>query len=177
MLAVASWDKSPAPADPTCRPFPSCLGDPFNPYSWHLLPLPWSTSQDTSCAPVPCAHRQLLQEGGEATQIVLAAGPAPLITSENWRIPPHQAPNAGKASMGHEEWAPDSVTGRVTGQCHNLKELEATKQRGSQGMKKHFRAAGASRWLSLFSNPRQAHRLAQPVFPVMLQCWLSWFQK
>lgn len=35
---VANWGKSPAPADPTCGPFPSCLGDPFTPYSWHLPP-------------------------------------------------------------------------------------------------------------------------------------------
>lgn len=57
--AVAKWGKSPAPADPT-----SCLGDPFTPYSWHLLPLPWGTSQATSSAPVPCAHRPLFRRVG-----------------------------------------------------------------------------------------------------------------
>lgn len=113
-----------APADPTpCGPFPSCLGDPFTPYSWHLLPLPWGTSQATSSAPVPCAHRRLLQEGGEAIQGVPAAPRTPT-------IPPQQAPSAGKAPVGHEEWAPTSVTGRVTRQGHNLKELEADEATG-----------------------------------------------
>lgn len=59
-----------------------------------------------------------------------AAGPASLSTSKNTDNPTQQAPNAGKASVGHEEWAPDSVTGRVTRQCHNLKELEADEATG-----------------------------------------------
>lgn len=62
-----------------------------------------------------------------------AAGPASLITSKNTDNPTQQAPNASKTSMGHEEWAPDSVTGRVTRQCHNLKELEADEATGWPG--------------------------------------------
>lgn len=82
-LLLPNVAKSPAPADPTCGPFPSCLGDLFTPYSWHLLPLPWGTSQATNSAHVPSAHRQLLQEDVEATQVVPAAGPASLVTSKN----------------------------------------------------------------------------------------------
>lgn len=49
--------------------------------------------------------------GWEATQVVLAAGPASLITSTNTGYPTPAGPNASKASVGLEEWAPDSVTG------------------------------------------------------------------
>lgn len=103
--AVADWGKSPAPADPTpCGPFPSCLGDPFTPYSWHLLPLPCALLRPPVLHLSPAHTGQLLQEGGEATQGVSAAPRTPT-------IPPQQAPNACKASVGHAEWAPDSVTG------------------------------------------------------------------
>lgn len=109
--AVADWGKSPAPADPTaCGPFPSCLGDPFTPYSWHLLPLPCALLRPPVLHLSPAHTGQLLQEGGEATQGVSAAPRTPT-------IPPQQAPNACKASVGREEWPPpppDSVTGSAT---------------------------------------------------------------
>lgn len=91
-------------------------------------------SQATSSAPAPCTHRRLLQEGGEATQGVPAA-------PRTLTIPPQQALSAGKASVGHEEWAPTSVTGRVTRQCHNLKELEADEATGKPEHEKAFQSS------------------------------------